>query len=66
MTDVDHQTVGRGRLRGRYDVLIPLDKSAYVRITSRRDRSLTRTEIIAQLRRLCDQFAPTADEGAPT
>ena len=49
--------VGRGRVRGRYDVLIPLEGAAYVRVTSRKDRSLSRAEILAGLRRLCDEFA---------
>jgi hypothetical protein len=67
MTDlIDPTRVGRGILRGRYDVLIPLGPKSYVRVTSRRDRSMTRAEIIAALRALCDQFDVKADEETPT
>jgi hypothetical protein len=63
---IDHgvQTVGRGRLRGRYDVLIPLDGTAYVRVTSRKDRSLSRAEILAGLRRICAEFAEESGRDA--
>ena len=59
MTDTasDNRTTGRGVLRGRYDVLIPLKGTAYVRVTSRKDRSLSRAEILAGLRRICEEFA---------
>lgn len=43
------------RVRGRFDVLIPLG-TGYVRITSDKDKSLTREEITQHLREWLDRI----------
>lgn len=43
-------------VRGRFDIVAPLQHGASVRFTSKADKSLTLEEIIEQLRKFIEQF----------
>lgn len=65
VVDADGRMLVRGRIRGRYDIVVPLDGPSYLRVTSRPDRSLSIAEIITGLRRLCDELEPAARSTPP-
>jgi hypothetical protein len=46
----------RFRARGRYDIVCVFESGSYLRITSRKDRSLSPREIAAALREWADRI----------
>jgi len=41
------------KARGRFDVVVVFASGGYIRLTSRKDRSLSPAEIVAKLREFC-------------
>jgi hypothetical protein len=44
------------KARGRFDVVVVFKSGGYIRLTSRKERSLTPQEIVDQLRTFCNQI----------